>query len=509
MRLTRTLAALTLLAAVPITGAAVAQPPATGAGLPLGPAGLAEHRTVTRLAPGVTYTRIVRGYESHEHYSVDVGEFQTQGQAAAAAAKVTAGGHPATIRRVDRRPRDDRSHAPLVWVVRSGSYRTEAAADAAVRAIGTGKTVYTGEDGDPSTGPWVVHVLRVKKGFGGRIGNVLATGVVPGRETPSSMARRTGALAATNGSFFVITPGTGYLGDIEGASIVDGQLVSEAINGKSAMLLPGGTPVPARLTTRLTARSSDGASTTVDGRDRPNGKVFGCGGVGGDQPTQRPLATYGCTDPSEIIQYLPAFGARTPAGAGTEVVLDAAGRVTATRTQGGPIPRGGSTLVGTGTGAAWLRAHARAGRKVTVDVRVTNRGRPVALGAHLGAVAAGPELVHDGRVTATGQADGFNWPDYGALWWSFGDRRNPRTMAGTTAGGDFLLVAVDGHAPGYSIGLSVDEEAGLMRALGAVQAVNLDGGGSTSMVIRGRVVNRPSDDTGERPVGDAVAVFKR
>lgn len=511
MRMTRALAVLTLLTALPITGTAVAQgaAPATAHPLPLGPGSLAEHRTSRTLAPGVTYTRIVRGYESRDYYSVEVGDFQTQAEAKAAAAKVVAGGHRANVWRIDKRPQDDPSPAPLLWVVRSGRYRTEAAATTALAAIGTGKVVYSGEDGLPSTGPWVVNVLRVSKRFTGRITNELATGVVPGRETPSHIARRTGAIAATNGSFFVITPGTGYLGDIEGTSIVDGQLVSEAINGKSAMLLPGGTPVVGRLTSRLTARSSDGATTIVDGRDRPNGEVFGCGGVGGDKPTQRPLATYSCTDASEIIQYLPQFGARTPAGKGYEVVLDAHGRVTGTRAQGGPIPRHGSTLVGTGTGAQWLRVHARVGAKVAVSVKVTDSGQVVRLGGHPGAVAGGPGLVHNGAVDATGQADGFNWPDYGALWWSFGDRRNPRTMAGTTANGDFLLVAVDGHAPGYSIGLSVDEEARVMHELGAMQAINLDGGGSTSMALDGKVVNRPSDDAGERPVGDAVVILPK
>lgn len=46
-----------------------------------------------------------------------------------------------------------------------------------------------------------------------------------------------------------------------------------------------------------------------------------------------------------------------------------------------------------------------------------------------------------------------------------------------------------------------------MRALGAVGAVNLDGGGSTTLVIDGALVNRPSDTTGERPIGDALLLF--
>jgi exopolysaccharide biosynthesis protein len=82
-------------------------------------------------------------------------------------------------------------------------------------------------------------------------------------------------------------------------------------------------------------------------------------------------------------------------------------------------------------------------------------------------------------------------------------------MAGVTRAGGLLLVAVDGHAPGDSVGLDFDEEAAVMRALGATGAVNLDGGGSTTMTIRGRLVTRPSDATGERPIGDAILVGGR
>lgn len=50
------------------------------------------------------------------------------------------------------------------------------------------------------------------------------------------------------------------------------------------------------------------------------------------------------------------------------------------------------------------------------------------------------------------------------------------------------------------------EEAAVMRALGAEEALNLDGGGSTAMVAEGQLLGRPSDTTGERPVGDALLV---
>jgi exopolysaccharide biosynthesis protein len=57
--------------------------------------------------------------------------------------------------------------------------------------------------------------------------------------------------------------------------------------------------------------------------------------------------------------------------------------------------------------------------------------------------------------------------------------------------------------------MTIAEIADLLIGLGAVEAINMDGGGSTTMVIDGKVVNSPSDLAGERPVGDALLVFRR
>ena len=51
--------------------------------------------------------------------------------------------------------------------------------------------------------------------------------------------------------------------------------------------------------------------------------------------------------------------------------------------------------------------------------------------------------------------------------------------------------------------------AKLLLELGAVDAMNLDGEGSNTMVIHNKIVNRPSDQTGERPVSDAILVFPK
>jgi hypothetical protein len=84
--------------------------------------------------------------------------------------------------------------------------------------------------------------------------------------------------------------------------------------------------------------------------------------------------------------------------------------------------------------------------------------------------------------------------------------RHPRTMVGSDTEGFIWLVVVDGRRPD-SLGMRLDEIQRLARRLGLVDALNLDGGGSTTLVIDGKVVNRPSDLTGPRPVSDGVLVF--
>ena len=71
---------------------------------------------------------------------------------------------------------------------------------------------------------------------------------------------------------------------------------------------------------------------------------------------------------------------------------------------------------------------------------------------------------------------------------------NPRTSVGLSKDGRFLyMVVIDGRQPGYSIGTKSSETAQLMLAFGAYTAINLDGGGSTSLVCAGRLRNRPRE----------------
>ena len=97
---------------------------------------------------------------------------------------------------------------------------------------------------------------------------------------------------------------------------------------------------------------------------------------------------------------------------------------------------------------------------------------------------------------------------------SFGPMRHPRTAVGITEGGRHLIfVVIDGRQAPYSDGMTLREVGWLMLALGARDALNLDGGGSSTMLYADpardgvlRIANYPSDKEGERAVGDALGI---
>ena len=83
---------------------------------------------------------------------------------------------------------------------------------------------------------------------------------------------------------------------------------------------------------------------------------------------------------------------------------------------------------------------------------------------------------------------------------------HPRTAVGIADGGKRLvLVVVDGRSKEKAVGMSLKELAKVMLDLGCESALNLDGGGSTTLAIDGMLINRPSGPPpGQRPVGSAL-----
>ncbi|MEV0321051.1 phosphodiester glycosidase family protein [Streptomyces sp. NPDC050658] len=397
--------------------------------------------------------------------------------------------------------------------VRVGEYGTRADADARRKELAArgfdALTEWTGADGTPGTGIARVKVAIVDpKRYGGTLKASYGTAVA-GREKVSDMATADDALLGVNAGFFVMEAKDGVPGASAGIAAYDGELQSAATNGRVAAVLRGDglRPEFKKLSTALRVRAGK-ASAVVDGVNRVPGLVRNCGGVGGDTPTQRPQHDVTCADPDEIVEFTDELGAPTPAGAGVEAVLDARGRVRELRPQGGDVPSGGSVLAGIGDGATWLRTHAKPGGTLKVDRQIRDeRGRTLRLGPQDDIVNGGPELVRDGKVAVNYGADGIERTGDPSFAYTWGLKRNPRALLGVDGRGRLLVVAVDGRQPGSSDGFGLNEGAELMKSLGAVRAMALDGGGSVAMAVNGEVINSPSDGT-ERAVGDAL-LFSR
>jgi hypothetical protein len=348
--------------------------------------------------------------------------------------------------------------------------------------------------GGAPAGNWNIHALRVDVSRA-RLDVVRAMDAAIGLETTSAMAERYDAIAAVNGGYFRTT-GT-LRGDSTGTVQIDGVLLSEPDRGRAAVgiLRP---PAPA---SRAPATEPRGGATAAATR-----LVFGhvtweaSIQIGGQR---RPLDGINRARGSdEVVVYTPAFHRTTLTGSnGIEVVVRN-GQVTGSRDNAGstPIPEDGMVISASGSAAAWARSAVKRGSQVRVSQRLLpadpSPAHPWASAEDV--LAAGPKLVTGGRVDVTDQRE--------KMLPNFATDLHPRTAIGTLRDGRALLLVVDGRQPGFSDGMSLDELARLLIELGAHEAINLDGGGSTTMVIEGKVVNRPSDPTGERPVSDAIVV---
>ena len=147
--------------------------------------------------------------------------------------------------------------------------------------------------------------------------------------------------------------------------------------------------------------------------------------------------------------------------------------------------------------------------RVTVNSKAAVPAYRTRLGSRPADWAAAPFAVSGAGLLLLDGREMTEWTDE-VIAASFETTRHPRTMIGTDRDGAIWLVTVDGRQPWLSLGMTFAELKRLARRLGLQSALNLDGGGSTTMVVQERwVVNHPSDPTGPRPVSDAIVVLPR
>jgi hypothetical protein len=522
-------AALLATLALSVHTAAVADA-LPSAPLTLGQPGLTEQRTSSVLLPGVTLTSITRGQlNAAAPWSVNLSAVATPLAAEKLLTDLKAAGFEG---RLDPMQVQGVFADPLGYMVRVGQFSSRAQADvaqAALKAKGfSGGVQNVLEDGGASTGPWVIQVLSVQPNAQAVVKVAIASDVLPGRETTSSLARRLGAVAAVNGGFFVVNDAGGTEGDPAGISVKAGQLIREAVNGRPGFFIDSASmraSVVQGLTSTITL-NSDGQSHTVTGLNRKPGILQNCGNPVAT-PTNLPVQDYACHSANELIQFNAEFGPTSDAGDGYEVSVDATGNVIAAQSKrGAPIPAGGSTLQGIGTDAAWLQ-QLKVGSHLSVVKGLKDaQGHEVPLTSSTYAVNGGPTLVIGGKAINNYRAEGWS-PNAlagndvaekdvatsGDARLNFFNgwllRRNPRTAVGIMKDGTLLFVTVDGRNPTHSVGASIPELTTLMQNLGAVDAMNLDGGGSTATYVNGLLQGVPSDATGERPDGDAIVILPK
>jgi hypothetical protein len=334
-------------------------------------------------------------------------------------------------------------------------------------------------------GAWPINLLRIDPDMV-KLDVVHAMDEGVGLETVSSMAARTGAVVAVNAGYFRTT-GT-YRGDPQGLLQIDGVLMSEADRGRAAMGLVRSTTASGEAKTSLVlGHAATDILVDVDGERR------GINGI------NRPIGN------DELILFTSGFHRTTLTGPGGVEVVVRRGSVETIADGAGstPIPSDGFVVSARGASRTWLVATARVGGMVSVSQSV----RPVDSGVDNpwiraeDIVGGGPRIVAAGREDITLERE--------KILPSFSTDRHPRTAVGTLADGRILLATVDGRRPPLSVGMTLSELARLMIEVGAIDAINLDGGGSTTMVVEGKVVNTPSDAAGERPVSDAIIVRRR
>jgi hypothetical protein len=315
----------------------------------------------------------------------------------------------------------------------------------------------------------------------------LAQDQVLGVEGVLEISSRYGALAGINAGFFDIKTG-----EPMGALRLDGDLVSDMPVPRGAVGFgPSSGDGPLQLLfDRLTVQVS------ILVADRGRARRVAVDGVDTRRGTDR------------LVLYSPRFSDHT-ATSETGIEWIARGtplEIVERREKRGSavIPRDGVVLSygGLRPPAALDGLQAGARIDVTTDYR-PRLGSTARQWAETPYIVGGAGLLRlRGKTIDSWRPERFTRAD-------FVDGRHPRTLVGVGAAGEIWLIAIDGRQPGYSLGMTFRELQRLVGRLELVDALNLDGGGSTTMVVRGRIVNRPSDPAGPRKVSDALLVFLR
>ncbi|KXU35807.1 hypothetical protein AXK11_05550 [Cephaloticoccus primus] len=446
--------------------------------LPLGRVELPETRTAKFIRPGVTYVHVQRGYHlPGNHWVIASGVLNAE------ISEETATALRACFESAGLDVREDRFQAPLggqqYSILSAGEFATKAEAIEVLVQLDCDEELRAGLQARHrasfvswANGPWNMNVVVIDPAqFHGKLVSARERGVT----VTSEIARAHNAPVAINAGFFhgYMRPGVvpNQLPSSSGTSIVRGEWYNEPDDGPVFFVENTEEGVKAwveqpHLSPPLPTLKwvSSGKTAQLTGINRmPRG--------GDDLVALRP----------EIYEYAERVDSGAAAAA-LAVRLSKVGLLSLiTPSTARPLADDDLVLLATGKWRAKLAATVAARERVALDLRVP--GRP-----ELSAFRGVPILIKDGEP----------------VWADRRESRTSRTAAGIAADGKIYLITIDGdqYAPPtspaasaeggvVSVGAKISEVRDVMRWLGVENAINLDGGGSTVMVIDGEVVSSP------------------
>ncbi|MCX5749911.1 MAG: phosphodiester glycosidase family protein [Candidatus Saganbacteria bacterium] len=317
----------------------------------------------------------------------------------------------------------------------------------------------------------VISVRELKGRDGGPIFGALFdafSGVFGGKPEPyshfakkrvSAFVKAANAFAGINGSYFFgsSTP--------VGVLIINGQIISSPLYNRTALVIY-----------RDGRANID--SVIMEGYLKlKNGETLGFSGV--NQPINK----------NEIMVYTPDYQRTDPSGSSTNIIVSD-GKVTDINYGETSIPKNGFVISANGIAGEAIKERFSKGDPVKWFFMATP---PLEDMTHV--IAGGPRLVYDGKVYITSKEEKFRR--------DITSGKAARTAVGITKDNNLLFVVVE--SSGKNKGATLAELSQLLIELGAVEAMNLDGGGSSSMVVNGAKMNSGS----ERAVSNAIVIRKK
>lgn len=286
-----------------------------------------------------------------------------------------------------------------------------------------------------------------------------STNNLKSRKTITTIAKNTNSVVALNGTYFKPQSGVPL-----GTLMIDGKFYTGPVYDRVALGIFDNGFDMARVQFRSYLKAS-GSSVKVDNINQP-----------------RMLSTH-------VLAYSNAWGTTSPASPkyGFQIAIKD-NKITGASYSSMTIPEGGYVIVGP---EKLLRPLAFE-KKVKFEIGTTPDWKNV---KHI--ISGGPYLVKNSEVFVDMTAQ-----KLGAI-----GGKNPRSAVGYTKDNEMILVAVDGRE-GSSVGMTLMQLANFMKSAGCINAMNLDGGGSTVMYINGRVVNRPQV-RGGIAISNALVISKK